>query len=167
WGGRVGGVGAGGAMDAKWKSESRRVVVLMGDGECDEGSVWESLLVASAHRLDNLIVLVDRNGIQANARTEELIPLEPLEEKFRSFGATTRSVDGHDFAALDETFSNLPLASGRPLAVVARTVRGKGLPSLEGRVDRWFCDFAPEEVERLVEELRGGASAQIASEALV
>jgi len=160
-------VGVGVAMDAKWKGENRRVVVLMGDGECNEGSVWESLLVASAHRLDNLIVLIDRNGIQANARTEELIPLEPLEEKFRSFGAATRSVDGHDYASLDETFSTLPLGSGRPLAVVARTVRGKGLRSLEDRVDRWFCDFAPEEVEQLVEELRGGASAQIASEALV
>jgi transketolase len=160
-------VGIGVAMDAKWKGEDRRVVVLMGDGECNEGSVWESLLVASAHRLDNLIVLIDRNGVQANARTEELIPLEPFEEKFRSFGVAVQSVDGHDFGALDETFSTLPLNSARPLAVIARTVRGKGLPSLEGRVDRWFCDFAPDEIEQLVQELHGGASAQIVSEALV
>src|SRR5262249_11427093 len=110
-------VGVGVAMDAKWRGEDRRVVVLMGDGECNEGSVWESLLVASAPRLDSLVVLVDRNGMQANARTEELIPLEPLEEKFQSFGAATRSVDGHDFGALDEAFSNLPLGSDQPLAV--------------------------------------------------
>ena len=160
-------VGVGVALDAKWRGEGRRVVVLMGDGECNEGSVWESLLVASAHHLDNLIVLIDRNGMQANAPTEELIPLEPLEEKFRAFGAATRTVDGHDFGALEEAFSDVGVGSGRPRAIVARTVRGKGLPSLEGRVDRWFCDFSPDEIEQLLEELRGGASALIESEVRV
>jgi len=160
-------VGLGIAMDAQWRKEDRRVVVVMGDGECNEGSVWEALLVASARRLDNLIVVIDRNGFQANAPTEALIPLEPLEEKLRAFGAHVRSVDGHDFPALEEAFRDLPARAGRPHAIIARTVRGKGVPSLEGRVDRWFCNFTPGEIEELLVELHEGVEAQIESEAQI
>src|SRR5262249_9564257 len=160
-------VGLGIALDARWRNEDRRVVVVMGDGEGNAGSGWEALPVASARRLDNLIVVIDRNGIQANAATEDLVPLEPLEEKLRAFGASVRSVDGHDFIELEAAFRDLPANSGRPHAIVARTVRGKGLPSLEGRVDRWFCNFTPEEVEALVVELHEGVAAQIESEAQI
>ena len=107
-------VGVGIALDLKMTGTPSRVFVVVGDGELDEGSVWEALLVASAKKLDNLVVVVDRNEFQANIRTEELVPLEPLEDKFRAFGASVRTVDGHDFAELESAFATLPREPGGP-----------------------------------------------------
>lgn len=162
-------VGLGVAYDIRLRGGSNRVVVVVGDGELNEGSVWESLLVARAHGLSNLIVVVDRNGIQANARTEELIPLEPLAQKFEAFGAQVRTVDGHDFQALDLMFAGVPFDPAAPSVIIARTVRGRGVPSLENRVDRWFCNFTRSEVDALVAELHGeaDAGAVLASEPLM
>jgi transketolase len=160
-------VGVGIAIDAKLRGSAARTFVVLGDGECDEGSVWEALLVASAHRLDNLVAVIDRNAFQANARTEELIPLEPLGAKLEAFGARVLRIDGHDFAALDRAFATLPLEEGKPTAVVCDTVRGKGLPSIEARADRWFVDFTPQEVEALLRELHGEARATLTSEVKV
>jgi transketolase len=140
--------------------------VLLGDGELDEGSIWETLLVAAALRLDNLVAIVDRNGFQANCPTEELVPLEPLDAKFEAFGCGFARVDGHDHAALDAAFRSVPRRAGKPTAIVCDTVRGKGIPSLEGRVDRWFVDVSDEEVSALLAELRGEAAATLASEPL-
>lgn len=160
-------VALGVAYDIRLRGDANRVVVLVGDGELDEGSIWEALLVAHAHMLDNLVVVVDRNGFQANARTEELIPLEPLEQKFAAFGCQVRTVDGHDFRALDRVFAGLPFNPTAPSVIIARTVRGKGIPSLEHRADRWFCKFTEPEVAALVRELHGEASAELVSAALV
>jgi transketolase len=160
-------VAVGLALDIRLRGGAQRVVVLVGDGELNEGSVWEALLVAAARRLSNLLVVVDRNGFQANARTEDIVPLEPLLEKFRSFGLAAKTVNGHDFQDLDRVFGSLPAGSDRPSVVVARTVRGKGIPSLEGRADRWFCRFGEREIEALRKELDGGEGAVIESEALV
>lgn len=161
-------VGAGIALDAKLRKSTARIIVIVGDGELNEGSVWEAALVAAAHRLDNLLVVVDRNQFQANMRTEDLIPLEPLDAKWRSFGWHATSVDGHDFEKLDAAFSALPaLSSGIPSVVIAHTTRGKGLPSIEERADRWFCNFSEKEVEDLIRELHGVAHAEITSETLI
>jgi len=160
-------VGLGLAYDARLAGDPSRVVVVVGDGELDEGSVWEALLVARAQRLGNLLLVVDRNGIQANLRTEELTPLEPLAEKFAAFGCAVRGVDGHDFTALDVVFRDAPFAPDAPSVVIARTLRGKGVPSLEDRADRWFCAFTPDEVEELVRELHGRAPAGLTSAPLV
>lgn len=156
-------VGIGIALDAKLRNSPARVFVILGDGELDEGSIWEALLVASAHRLDNLIAIVDRNEFQANVETEKLVPLEPLEDKLRAFGASATTLDGHDFASLERAFARLPHTSGRPTAVVAKTVRGKGVPSIERRADRWFADFSAAEVEALLRELRGEERAALVS----
>jgi transketolase len=123
--------------------------------------------VAAAQRLDNLVAVVDRNGRQANCRTEELVPLEPLARKFEAFGWSCRETDGHCFDALEEAFSQLPLQAGRPTAIVARTLRGKGVASLEDRADRWFASFSAEEIEALVAELHGGKAARLVSEGTV
>lgn len=160
-------VAVGAALDAKLRGEKRRVVVITGDGELDEGTNWEALLVASAHRLDNLVVVVDRNAFQANMRTEDLVPLEPLEDKFAAFGATARRVDGHDFAALADTFGALPYRHDGPSVVIADTVRGKGLPSIAERADRWFVNFTHEEVDALLAELHGEGPADLTSDTLV
>lgn len=156
-------VAIGVAMDAKLRGSRARCFVVVGDGELDEGSIWEGLLVASAHKLDNLVVVVDRNGFQANVRTEELIPLEPLTPKFTAFGAEVVRCDGHDFFALADAFAQLPLMNDRPTVVIADTVRGKGLPSIEARADRWFVDFSSDEVRQLLEELHGNSPAALTS----
>ncbi|MCS6930349.1 MAG: transketolase [Saprospiraceae bacterium] len=159
-------VGVGIALDIKLRCGQNRVVVVTGDGELDEGSVWEALLVASAYRLDNLVIVVDRNHFQANLPTEELIPLEPLAPKFEAFGCAVERISGHDFAQMEVTFSRLPFQTGKPSVIIADTIRGKGVPSIEARADRWFCNFTHEEVEALLGELRGEAQAHLTSETL-
>lgn len=162
-------VAAGVALDCKLRGERNRVVVITGDGELNEGSVWETLLVAHAHKLDNLTLVVDRNQFQANMRTEELVPLEPLVDKFEAFGCRVRRMDGHDFLQLEEAFRELPVSNGTGGAnvIIADTVRGKGLPSIEARADRWFCAFKEEEVAQLLQELHGRKETVISSETLV
>lgn len=159
-------VAVGVALDLKIRKASNRVVVMTGDGELNEGSNWEAMLVASAYKLDNLTVVVDRNEFQANVRTEELIPLEPLDAKFGAFGGAVMTVDGHDFEALDSAFRGIPYRAGSPSVVVAKTRRGKGLPSIEARADRWFCSFTDSEVEQLLKELHGEATTKLVSETL-
>jgi len=162
-------VAAGVALDCRLRGARNRVVVITGDGELNEGSVWETILVAGAHKLDNLTLVVDRNQFQANMRTEELVPLEPLVDKFEAFGCRVRRIDGHDFLQLEEAFRELPVANGTGgvNVIIADTVRGKGLPSIEARADRWFCAFKEEEVAQLLQELHGRIETVISSETLV
>jgi transketolase len=158
-------VALGVAMDIQMSGGSNRVFVIVGDGELNEGSVWEAVLVAAARKLDNLVLVVDRNEFQANVRTEELVPLEPIEAKFAAFGWATDRINGHDFDEMERSFARLPLARGKPSVVVADTVRGKGLPSIERRADRWFVALTSHEVAALTEELHGGAETILASQA--
>lgn len=160
-------VAIGVAMDIKLRGGHNKVVCITGDGELNEGTCWEAILVANAYKLDNLIFVVDRNHFQANMPTEELIPLEPLHDKFASFGASVRRIDGHDFDALHMAFSAYPFEKGKVNVVIADTVRGKGLPSIERRADRWFCNFNATEVDDLLKELHGEHLTQLTSETLV
>jgi transketolase len=172
-------VAAGVALDCKLRGTDNRIVVITGDGELNEGSVWETLLVANAYGLDNLTLVVDRNAFQANIRTEELVPLEPLADKFAAFGCDVVRVDGHDLRQLEKAFGDIDsrvagswaggVAEGRGKVkvIIADTVRGKGLPSIEARADRWFCSFTAAEVAQLLEELHGHVKASIESETLV
>jgi transketolase len=155
------------AMDIKIRGGKNKVVCILGDGELNEGTCWEAMLVASAHKLDNLIFVVDRNQFQANVATEDLIPLEPLHDKFTAFGLAVKRINGHDFKQLHTTFSAISFDSGKPQVVIADTVRGKGLPSIERRADRWFCNFTAGEVENLLKELEGEAITELESEVLV
>jgi len=159
-------VASGVAHDIKRQGGTNRVFVILGDGELDEGSIWEACLVAAAHKLDNLIAIVDRNHFQANLATEELIPLEPLAPKFEAFGWRANRINGHDWQQLGKAFTSFPLEAGRPSVVIADTVRNKGLPSIEGRADRWFVRLTPPEIEQLLAELHGGASTALTSETL-
>jgi transketolase len=164
--GHLASVGLGIALDLKRSGSPNRVFVVLGDGELDEGSVWEAFLVANAHGLDNLLPVIDRNGFQANDRTEAVIPLEPLTPKLEAFGFTVHRFDGHDWAALDDAFGRLALRDGRRHAFIADTVRGKGLPSIEARADRWFVNFQGDEVAALLRELEGGAEGDLTSPTL-
>jgi transketolase len=158
-------VGLGVAMDIKMSGGSNRVFVIVGDGELNEGSVWEAALVAAARKLDNLVLIVDRNEFQANVRTEDLVPLEPIEAKFAAFGWATDRINGHDFDDMRRSFGRLPLERGKPSVIVADTVRGKGLASMERRADRWFVALTSEEVAGLIEELHRDAEVVVTSQA--
>ncbi len=159
-------VSAGVALDCKLNNQNNKVVVVLGDGECNEGSIWEASLVIAAHKLDNLIAVIDRNHFQANIQTEELIPIEPLDKKFQSFGWNVYSCNGHDFEDMDKTFSSIK-KDNKPSVVIADTIRGKGLPSIEARADRWFCNFTHDEVEQLINELHTKEKTDLKSETLI
>jgi transketolase len=159
-------VASGVALECKMRKQSNKVVIVLGDGELNEGSIWEACLVASAYKLDNLVAVVDRNQFQANLKTEDLIPIEPLERKFESFGWYVDTCNGHDFDDLEKSFSAMPIHKSSPSVIIVDTVRGKGLPSIEARADRWFCNFSHNEVEQLIEELRTQHKTDIQSETL-
>lgn len=146
-------VAVGMALAAKLDQRTFRVFTLLGDGELDEGSNWEASLAAAHYRLDNLTVIVDRNGLQITGPTESVNPLEPLAEKFRAFGYTVRDVDGNDTQALVEVFNQAPFEAGKPNLVLAHTVKGKGLSFIENSV-KWHHRIpTDEELETAWREL--------------
>lgn len=125
------GIGVGMALAARLQRRASRVFVITGDGELDEGSVWESVLSASKHALSHLTVIVDYNKLQSYGRVDDVLPLDPLTEKWRAFGFAVREVDGHDVDALEAVFAELPFETGRPNAVIAHTVKGRGIAFAE------------------------------------
>jgi len=128
-------VAVGLALGFRLTGRQSRVFVLLGDGECNEGSVWEAALSASKYGLDSLVAVVDRNHYSMDGPTEEILPLEPLADKWRAFGWAATEVDGHDIGALMEAFAGLPLSEGRPSVVIARTVKGRGVSFMEGKAE--------------------------------
>ncbi|MEU0803862.1 transketolase [Streptomyces sp. NPDC005970] len=126
-------VGVGCALAAKLSGSSYRTYVVLGDGELQEGSNWEAAMTAAHYSLGSLTAIVDRNRLQQGARTEDTKRLEPLADKWTSFGWETREVDGHDHAQLLSALR--PSTTGRPVAVVARTIKGKGVSFIEDRVE--------------------------------
>jgi transketolase len=122
-----------------------RVFTMMGDGELTEGSIWEAAMSASHYQLDNLTAIIDRNGLQISGFTENVMRLEPLAERFRSFGFSTLEVDGHDFEALHDVFNRLPFEPGKPNLIIAHTIKGKGISFIENQV-KWH-HHVPNEVE--------------------
>lgn len=149
--------GMGVATAQKQDGHGSRTFVILGDGELDEGSNWEAILSAPAFKLGNLVAVVDRNGIQANKRTEHLLPLEDLAEKWEAFGWRVKSVDGHNVAQLDRAMGNSERSGDVPLVVIAQTVRDKGISFLEDRVDAWLVQLGEDEFNRACNEIRGAA----------
>jgi transketolase len=127
-------VAAGMALVAKRDGETHRVVALLSDGECDEGSIWEPILFAPHHQLDNLIAIVDYNKIQSLGTVKEVMDLEPFADKWRAFGWGVREIDGHDVTEIQSTLSTLPFEAGRPSCVIAHTVKGKGVSFMEDKL---------------------------------
>jgi len=125
------GLGVGMALAARIRGASHRVFVVMGDGELQEGSVWEAALAASKHRLSNLVAVVDYNKMQSYGRIDEVLPLEPLVDKWRAFGFACAEVNGHDVDALRDAFAALPLDVSKPSVIVAHTIKGKGFSFAE------------------------------------
>jgi transketolase len=127
-------VAVGMALAAKQDHRPYRVFTTLGDGELSEGSVWEASMSASHYQLDNLTAIIDRNTLQITGRTEAVMRLEPLAEKFAAFGYAVRTVDGNNLAELARLFDRLPFEPGKPNLVLARTVKGKGVSFIEDQV---------------------------------
>lgn len=128
-------IGVGMALAGRIRKQSYRVVVITGDGELNEGSVWEAAMSAAKHKLSNLTVFVDYNKLQTYGPTCEVLDLEPLTEKWRSFGFEVEEVDGHDVNALERLMTRLPLNPQKPTVVICHTVKGKGFPFAEGKAE--------------------------------
>jgi transketolase len=128
-------IGIGMAIANRLRKSAARVFVVLGDGELNEGSVWEAAMAASKHGLDNLTAIVDYNKFQSYGPTSVVLELEPLLDKWRSFGFAATEVDGHDVAALRDKLWALPYTSGRPSALICHTVKGKGVPQAENNAD--------------------------------
>ena len=124
-------VGVGAALAKKLDKIPSRVFVHMGDGEIDEGSVWEAAMSANKYKLDNLIATIDRNMLNYEGHTESIMPLEPLEDKWKSFGWAVKTVDGHNIAELNDVLSSLPLEENKPSCIILKTIKGKGIPCME------------------------------------
>ena len=152
-------VAAGMALVAKRDGLPWRVFTIVSDGECDEGSSWEAIMFAAHHGLDNLVAVIDYNHIQSLDSVERTLGLEPLAEKFSAFGWGTVEVDGHDIHSLREQLDTVPVQRGRPTAVVAHTVKGKGVSFMEGKVLWHYRPPSDEELARALEELSPGAAA--------
>jgi transketolase len=133
-----------------------RAFVILSDGECDEGSVWEAALFASHHRLDNLAAIIDYNKIQSFGRVDEVLALEPFAAKWRAFGWTVAEIDGHDHDALRATLEAAPAEEGRPTAIIAHTVKGKGVSFMEDRLAWHYKSPSEEQLDEALRELEGG-----------
>ena len=129
-------VSVGMALAAKKDGRRNRVFTILGDGELTEGSIWEASASAAHYHLDNLVAIVDRNTLQISGRTENVMAMEPLVEKFTAFGYAVRHVDGNNVAALAALLERLPFESGKPNLVLARTVKGKGISFMEDKT-KW------------------------------
>lgn len=143
------------AMAAKMNGQEHSVFCIIGDGECDEGAIWESALIANQFKLDNLIVTIDFNKIQSITSVENTIRLEPLDQKWASFGWHVIRIDGHDHAALHAAYAEALGArgQGKPIAIVADTVKGKGVSFMENDVLWHYRTARGEEYAAAVEEL--------------
>jgi transketolase len=153
-------VGVGIALAAKLDQADCRIFVLMGDGETQEGSIWEAAMSASHFRLDNLTGIVDRNMLQIDGRTEQIISLEPYKEKWQAFGWEVKEINGHNMAEIVETLSHTPFVPRKPSLIISHSIKGKGISFMEDNAE-WHggapkdkqAEMAKREVESALERL--------------
>lgn len=146
-------IGAGTALARHMDGRPGRVFVLLSDGECNEGSVWEGAMFAAGRRLDRLTVIVDYNKLQAMGRCDEITALAPLAQKWSAFGWGVREIDGHDLAAVCEALDAVPYESGRPNAIIAHTVKGKGVSFMEDDTEWHYRPPNDEDLAKAIEEI--------------
>jgi transketolase len=146
-------VASGIALALKLDEKSSRVYCLLGDGECDEGLVWEAAMFATHHKLDNLTAIVDRNGLQIDGPTEKVCGLEPIADKWRAFNWNVICINGHDYNQLIDAFREAKDNTGKPTAIVAETVKGKGVSFMENIVGFHGKPPTPKELEVALKEL--------------
>jgi transketolase len=146
-------LGLGIALAGRMQNRDYRVVVLLGDGECNEGSIWEAALLAAANRVSNLCVVVDFNKWQATGRSREIMSLDPLADKWRAFGWATSEIDGHDFGQIRQALVGFAAEDVRPTAIIAHTVKGSGISFMEDDNNWHYKIPSIEDVESARKEL--------------
>lgn len=146
--------GIGIALAGRLNARDYRVYVLLGDGECDEGQVWEAAMASAHFKLDNLVAIVDHNELQIDGWNRDVMNLEPLPEKWEAFGWHTIEVNGHDLSQLIAAFDEAKRVRGKPTAIIAHTIKGKGVSFMENNVDFHGKAPTPAEMEKALEELK-------------
>ncbi len=144
---------AGMALGARLQGKAYRVYAMLGDGELQEGVVWETAMAAAHYRLDNLIAIVDNNGCQTDGFTADIMAVEPLEDKWKAFGWQTQRIDGHDFVAIHTAMQKAMERAGRPHVIIADTIKGKGVASMENKPEWHGQPPTREQAEAFVAEL--------------
>ena len=147
------------AFGAKAKNQDFRVYTMVGDGEIDEGQVWEAAMFAAHRKLDNLCVIVDNNGLQLDGTIEEIIGATPLDKKFEAFGFHVLEADGHDFDSLKAAFDKAREVKGKPTVIIAKTVKGKGVSYMENNVAWHGAAPNEEQYRQAMEELEKAGEA--------
>jgi transketolase len=140
-------IGLGMALAGKADGRDYTVYVVLGDGECQEGNVWEAAQIAAHLRMGNLIAIVDRNRISLDGKTEEINALEPFAEKWRVFGWHVIEADGHDFSQLFQAIQQARDVAGRPAVIIAHTVKGRGVSFMEDRYQYHYAAISPQQLE--------------------
>lgn len=146
-------IGGGMAMGLKMSGLKARVYVLLGDGELAEGSNWEAAAAASHHGLDNLLAIIDRNGLQIGGRTTDVMSYEPLAERWGSFGWSVHEIDGHNLKSLVEAMSAIPFVEGKPSLIIADTIKSKGFSFAEDKANYHYWKATAEEIEQAEKDL--------------
>ncbi len=150
-------IAIGHALAGRLDARDYRVYVMVGDGESEQGQVWEAAMYAGNHRLDNLTLIVDRNGYQQTGAVDDIQPLDPLEDKLRAFGLEVTTIDGHSLEEVARAFEWARGVKGKPQAIVARTVKGKGVSLLEAKQGSWHGKpIPPDEEAKALQEIGAG-----------
>lgn len=141
------------ALASKIDNVPYRVYTVLGDGECEEGQVWEAAMFAAHNKLDNLTVIVDQNGLQIDGKVSEVCGIEPLDKKFESFGFEVIKINGHCFDEIEAAFNKAKEVKGKPTAILAQTIKGKGVSFMEDQVDWHGKGPNKDEYEKAIAEL--------------
>jgi transketolase len=146
-------IGVGIAAGIKQVKKNNKIYVLMGDGEHQEGSVWEAVMAGSHFKLDNLCAIVDNNGLQIDGFTKDVMNVEPLVDKYRSFGWNVIAIDGHNLEEIDKAYAQFKAEKGKPTVIIAKTVKGKGVSYMEN-LSEWHGKIPSKElIEKALEEI--------------
>ncbi len=146
-------VGIGMALSARYDKKNFRVFVLMGDGECNEGSVWEAAMFAGFYKLDNLVAIIDYNKLQAFGTTAEVMDLEPFADKWAAFGWSVREINGHDCQQIIDSLNKIPFKKNKPSLVIAHTIPGKGVSFMENKLMWHYKSPTEEDLKKALQEL--------------
>ncbi len=149
-------IGVGEALSGKIDHKDYKVFVLLGDGETQEGSIWEAAMSASHYKLNNLVGIVDRNMLSVDGFVEEIMSIEPLTKKWESFGWIVKEINGHSMNEIVDVLSRVPFDSSKPSMIIAHTVKGKGISFFENRRQCHRTDISKEQVNIAIEELKRG-----------
>lgn len=149
------------ALTAKLDNKAHRIFVLLGDGECEEGTVWEAAMAAGHYKLDNLTAIIDRNGLQVNGRTYDVMDSSPLEDKFKAFGWEVKGINGHDFKEIYSTLSGVPFLEKKPSLIIADTIKGKGIEFAENTAGSHHCHWNNEKIEEALKCLDNAKEGEI------